>query len=200
MIVGSTQASVNALLLVTAERFIMISQPLKYDIMVTKTTMTVGIAIGWICSVMVTVLPLLGIGSKEPSRECKYDVEDVYTQQYILSLFFVSYFIPVIIMLLMYTRMAIIAHQHRNQINTLRVETTQSTQQTLEGNTVSVTQVTGEEIDQERVGGTNTSTEKNKWRAVKTIAILLGYYIVSWLCFHINILMAGFENTNKSLR
>ena len=42
--------------------------------------------------------------------------------------------------------------------------------------------------------------ERKKWKAAKTIFILLGYYTVSWLLFFISILLAGFDNTHENDR
>ncbi len=188
VLMGTSQASVNALLLITTDRYIMISYAYKYDIIVTKATMITAISIGWISAAMVTIFPLLGIGSTEQNGWCR--MEEVCTNGYMLTLFFVSYLVPLAIMYLLYARVGYIVYKHRKQIQALSIDAEDS-----------VTQINA--INE----GNGMSTSKNarrnerkKWKAAKTIFILLGYYTVSWLLFFINILLAGFNNTDDEMR
>ncbi len=118
ILLGTTQASANALLIITIDRYILIQHSFKYDIIVTKTTMYTSIAIGWIIAGMVVVLPLFGIGSKPQFGICQMDT--VLTGGYLLTLFFTSYFMPVSIMFLLYWRLAWTAYKHRRQIHALK--------------------------------------------------------------------------------
>ena len=111
ILVGTNTASVLALLLITVDRYIIISYSLQYDVIVTHVTMATMIAIGWICAAMVTILPLAGIGAKHSSELCEMDT--VLTHDFMLVLFFVSYLIPVLLMLMLYTKIAFIAKKHR---------------------------------------------------------------------------------------
>ena len=111
ILIGTSAASVLALLLITVDRYIIITYSLQYDVIVTPLTMAIMITTGWICAAMVTILPLAGIGAKHSSEIC--EMQTVLTSEFMLVLFFVSYLIPVLLMLLMYTKIAFIAKKHR---------------------------------------------------------------------------------------
>ncbi len=269
-LLGSSTASVLALLLITVDRYITILHALHYDIIVTPVTMTTCIATGWICAVMVTVLPLTGIGIKQSSQLCQLD--GLLTQSYLLSLLFLTFVIPVIIMLLLYTRLAIIANKHRRQIKSLNVMlgTTKSKNAITESKAITAANLESvpgtregilynrhfspekesnrkeSAIDMELINQIDDETDtkkkqigesicirkssiqyqrqlqnletqtisgriehdtnhtktsehqhliKDQWKAAKTIFIILGYYIFSWVCFYINMLLLASGNT-----
>ena len=51
----------------------------------------------------------------------------IFTKEYIIFLFSIAYAIPLIIMLIMYTKIGIIARKHRREIASLQIPATQPT-------------------------------------------------------------------------
>ena len=58
----------------------------------------------------------------------------------------------------------------------------------ISGETPSCSQTT-ENVDTRTEGTQRVTTTKDQWKAAKTIFIIMGYYVISWLCFFMNMLL-----------
>ncbi len=189
-----TCASVNALLLVTMDRYLIIVYPLKYEGITSNPRREVAVVIGWLVAIISAFLPALNIfGRKRKTEPCQ--LSTVLTKQYIIFMLFVAYLIPLFVMLMLYLRIAFVARKHQLQIQSLQVAISHQPGTTVaphhEGQS-SRREVDNSEIIQQK------ARSKEQWKATRTIFIVLGYFIISWVPFYILMILMSMGG-NKSM-
>ena len=184
LMVFTTSASTNALLIITIDRYLIIVWPLRYFTLTSFPRSELVVAFGWIIALLGASLPVLNIfGRLHLTDICSFG--GIFSPGYIALVFSLTYAIPLIAMLLMYLKIGLIAKKHRRQILSLQVTTTSSIQESNGSTSTNETVQTSFE---------QKTRLKEQWKATKTIFIVLGYFIVSWLPFYFCMMLAPFIN------
>ncbi len=196
-----TFASVNALLLITIDRFLIIVHPLRYQELTATPRGPIAVAAAWVSAATLSLLPALNIFGREtlpPTVDCQ--LFSILTRAYIVFVLFTAYALPLSVMLLLYFKIALVAKKHREQIHALHVSrTTRDTDDTATavapgGATSDPRPVAAEPNSNELIE--SKARSKEQWKATRTIFIVLGYFIVSWLPFYTcMILMSLYGNS-----
>ena len=193
LLLFSTSASVNSLLLVTIDRYLIIVWPLRYEQITSLAKGEFMAAAGWMIAFLFALFPVSNVfGRKQLTDTCS--LGNIFTKEYILFMFSVTYLIPLTIMMILYMTIAMIARKHRKQISSLQVA----------GPMVHVNQEENEEnanrtqnVNRDRATVDSNyliqqkARSKEQWKATKTIFIVLGYFIFSWLPFYICMLLTS---------
>ena len=191
LLLFSTSASVNSLLLVTIDRYLIIVWPLRYEQITSFAKGEFIAAVGWTLAFLFAFFPVSNIfGRKQLTDTCS--LGNIFTKEYILFMFSVTYLIPLTIMMILYMTIAMIARKHRKQISSLQVagpmvnqeENEETTNRTQNVNRSRATVDSNSLIRQK-------ARSKEQWKATKTIFIVLGYFIFSWLPFYICMLLTS---------
>ena len=196
LMVFATGVSANALLFVTTDRYLIIVWPLSYLRITSFPKYEILIALGWILAFLFASLPVLNIfGRLHLTDICSFG--GIFTPGYISFIFSTTYVIPLVVMLLMYVKIATIARKHRKQISSLQVTISSSSQERIAEGVFSVQSESSRRVVSD--GKTlieQKARSKEQWKASKTIFIVLGYFIFSWLPFYSCMLLAPIINTS----
>ncbi|CAF1075321.1 unnamed protein product [Adineta steineri] len=199
-------ASIYGLMFISIERYIGVTRPLRYPIIITHTRTLIAILIAWLISIVVSIAPFLnnfnGVTSKY--QDCSVNEN----KQYVLFSCSFSFYIPLIIILCVYGRIygeAIRQHaflsggEKKVRINetvgqecvTLRIHIPQhlATSTTSLSNTMH-SSTTTLATNTRRLSALITGNASNKLskflrerKAAKTLGIVVGMFILCWLPF-----------------
>lgn len=116
-------ASILNLFIISLDRYFAVTTPLRYQQLVTRSRVAVGLVVIWTVSLMVSFLPIhLGwntngtmVQNTTPNctRECKLEVNSVYG----LVDSLLTFYIPLVIMCITYYRIFKIAREQAKRIN-----------------------------------------------------------------------------------
>ena len=196
LLLFSTSASVNALLLITIDRFSIIVWPLRYKEITSCAKGEITVVAGWMMAFMFAFLPIPNIFGRKHLGNNTCSLGKIFTNQYILLMFSVTYIIPSVIMIILYIKIAMIARKHRQQIWLLHITDVSAN----EDQSTRVAKIDGSEAV--TAGASNyiiqqKARSKEQWKATKTIFIILGYFIFSWLPFYICMLVLSLIQLNE---
>ena len=182
LLLFSTSASVNSLLLVTIDRYLIIVWPLRYEQITSFAKGEFSAAVGWILAFLFAFFPVSNIFGRKPLMDT-CSLGNIFTKEYILFIFCVTYLIPLTIMMMLYMKIAMIARKHKKQISSLQVAGAMAIQE--ENSNRDMTTVDNNSLIQQK------ARSKEQWKATKTISIVLGYFIFSWLPFYTCVLLTS---------
>ena len=188
--VFTTCSSAFALVIISADRYLLICRPLAYATWVQPSRAVPLIALGWIIALAITSIPLM-LPSVEP-RPSVCAIEDSWPYWYVLSVLMVVYLLPLVSISWMYTRIGLVALHHRRAIEALQPQPLadpannqnpseppqEPTQHVQDASSRSEAAVNDEPQGQDG---------KAKWKVTRTVLILTGYYTLSWLPFFANL-------------
>ncbi|XP_071338103.1 adenosine A2a receptor a [Trachinotus anak] len=159
-----TQSSIFSLLAIAIDRYIAIKIPLRYNSLVTGQRARGIIAICWVLSIIIGLTPMMGwhklpesSNSTCPPGLMKCLFEEVVVMEYMVYFnFFACVLIPLLLMLAIYLCIFMAA---RHQLKLIEVKA-----------------VHGEK---------SRSTLQKEVQAAKSLAIIVGLFVVCWLPLHI---------------
>ncbi|CAH1258395.1 D(1) dopamine receptor-like [Branchiostoma lanceolatum] len=158
-------ASILNLCVISVDRFWAISDPFKYEREMTCCRAALMIGLAWCLSAMISLIPI-GLGFHHigetitvTQRQCESNMNEVYA----ITSSFISFYIPVIIMVLAYSKIMQIARRKYEDIVALHRSVSQNTKSVQESRTAL----------------------RRETRIFKTLACILGVFIVCWLPFFI---------------
>ncbi|XP_035494869.1 adenosine A2a receptor a isoform X1 [Scophthalmus maximus] len=159
-----TQSSIFSLLAIAIDRYIAIKIPLRYNGLVTGQRARGIIAICWILSIIIGLTPMMGwhklpvgVNSTCPLGLMKCLFEEVVVMEYMVYFnFFACVLIPLLLMLAIYLRIFMAT---RHQLKLIEVKA-----------------VHGEK---------SRTTLQKEVQAAKSLAIIVGLFVVCWLPLHI---------------
>ncbi|OQV17393.1 Histamine H2 receptor [Hypsibius exemplaris] len=170
-------ASILNLFIVSIDRYYAITRPLLYRTIITKRTATVMLTIVWLMSAVIGFLPIyLGWNTEDGRVQnvdnpliCDFPVENLF---YSFTIGVGTFYIPLLILYLMYTKILTISYGH---VKAIRAQTTLHNQ----------------------FDGEKQNSNKNillQHRATLTLFIIVGAFSICWLpyftCFTISPLTA----------
>ncbi|CAF0968055.1 unnamed protein product [Adineta steineri] len=186
-------ASIYGLMFISIERYIGVTRPLRYPIIVTHRRTMYAILLAWIVAALISLAPFLGWHNKINAMDHSCEVNDDLSYVFFSCSF--SFYIPLIIILCVYGRIYGEANRqyqfltggqkkvHLNQTPgeeavTLRIHLPKHmssngnhTQTSSNGNQITTT------------GSNKISRLRRERKAAKTLGIVVGMFILCWLPF-----------------
>eukprot|EP00111_Clytia_hemisphaerica_P000944 TCONS_00002756-protein len=162
-------ASNTNLLLITADRYLGVTKPIKYRQKMNIKILRVVIAIGWFYSFIISVFPYFIVGGKTDANDsvavCTF--QTVFTPAYILFIEFGTFFVPFFVMVGMYIKII-----HKLVAPTRIGIGSDNT------NRNSVARCTHKEHRRKSVGG-KTMTYRQEKKLAKGVFVILSVYSIS---------------------
>ncbi|XP_038240741.1 alpha-1A adrenergic receptor [Dermochelys coriacea] len=179
-------ASIMSLCIISIDRYIGVSYPLRYPAIVTEKRGLLALLSIWALSLVISIGPLFGW--KEPAPEDDTICQITEEPGYVLFSAFGSFYLPLAIILVMYCRVYVVAKRESKGLTSgLKTEKSHSEEVTLRIHCKNTS-----------VGNRSTSCTKNKThfsvhllkfsrekKAAKTLGIVVGCFILCWLPFFI---------------
>ncbi|KAM8872685.1 alpha-1A adrenergic receptor [Synchiropus picturatus] len=178
-------ASILSLCVISIDRYLAVSYPLRYPAMATGRRGLTAVAALWGLSAAISVGPLFGWREPEPEDEtvCRITEEPGYALFSALG----SFYIPLVIILAMYCRVYHVAKRETKSRNRGSKDDTEGVMLRIHrGNNVSECASDGKKDNQPRRKGLSLlkllkfSREE---KAAKTLGIVVGCFILCWLPF-----------------
>lgn len=175
-------ASIMSLCVISVDRYIGVSYPLRYPTIMTKRRALLAVMLLWLLSTIISIGPLFGWKEPAPEDEsiCKITEEPGYAIFSAVG----SFYLPLAIILVMYCRVYVVAHREsRGRKEGHKTEKSNSERVILRihrGNT------TVSEEDALRIR-THFALRLLKFsrekKAAKTLGIVVGCFVLCWLPF-----------------
>uniref|UniRef100_UPI00358F91B7 beta-2 adrenergic receptor-like n=1 Tax=Myxine glutinosa TaxID=7769 RepID=UPI00358F91B7 len=172
MDISSVTASINSLCLIAIDRYVAVMMPLRYRTLMTSRRAFFLIVIVWVEAISLSFIPLhFGWyrATDQEAQEC-YDNPEccvfIGNVNFVFATAIFPFYIPITAMIFLYARILKEANRQVEKINQTGVSSTRN------------------ENTQERNSGGRTISH-NERRALKTLVVVLGVFIVCWLPFFI---------------
>ncbi|XP_019683961.1 alpha-1A adrenergic receptor isoform X5 [Leopardus geoffroyi] len=191
-------ASIMGLCIISIDRYIGVSYPLRYPTIVTQKRGLMALLCVWALSLVISIGPLFGWRQPAPEDEtiCQITEEPGYVLFSALG----SFYVPLTIILVMYCRVYVVAKRESRGLKSgLKTDKSDSEQVTLRIHRKNAP-----------VGGSGVSSAKNKThfsvrllkfsrekKAAKTLGIVVGCFVLCWLPFFLVMPIGGKERNTK---
>lgn len=175
-------ASIMSLCVISVDRYIGVSYPLRYPTIMTKRRALLAVMLLWVLSIIISIGPLFGW--KEPAPEDESVCKITQVPGYAIFSALGSFYLPLAIILVMYCRVYVVAHREsqglREGHKTEKSDSEQVILRIHRGNTT----VSEDEALRSRTHFAlrllKFSREK---KAAKTLGIVVGCFVLCWLPF-----------------
>nr|XP_033786359.1 D(1B) dopamine receptor [Geotrypetes seraphini] len=171
-------ASILNLCIISVDRYWAISSPFRYERKMTQKVALVMISAAWTLSILISFIPVQLnwhkskdarlVSSNHSTGDCDFSLNRTYA----ISSSLISFYIPVAIMIVTYTRIYQIAQIQIRRISSLEraAEHAQSCR--------------GKRIDCKHHNSLKTSIRKET-KVLKTLSVIMGVFVCCWLPFFI---------------
>ncbi|KAG8141340.1 hypothetical protein E2320_006969 [Naja naja] len=177
-------ASIMSLCVISIDRYIGVSYPLRYPAIVTEKRGLLALLCVWTLSLVISIAPLFGWKQPDPKDEKKCQINT--DPSYVLFSSLGSFYLPLVIILVMYCRVYVVARRESKGLSCgLKTEKSCSEEVTLRIHCKNNT---------EAAGATPTTKQKSNFsvrllkfsrekKAAKSLGIVVGCFILCWLPF-----------------
>ncbi|XP_035519777.1 D(1)-like dopamine receptor [Morone saxatilis] len=187
-------ASILNLCIISVDRYWAIASPFKYERKMTHRVAFVMIGVAWTLSILISFIPVQlnwHQAGEEAEEEVKEEVSNFNTsavakscvanlnKTYAISSSFISFYIPVVIMIATYTRIYRIAQTQIRRITSLERAAEQAQNQ---GHGVNRNQHQQHRPNDE---ASLKSSFKKETKVLKTLSIIMGVFVFCWLPFFV---------------
>ncbi|XP_076130807.1 trace amine-associated receptor 13c-like [Alosa pseudoharengus] len=162
--------SLCSLVLISIDRFIAVSDPLRYSLKVTHNKVVIIVVLSW-CFCLLYILFLLydHLTEMEPHRTCHGECLLTISFSWIVVDVFVSFIVPCSTMIILHMKIFCTAKYHTKVINSV--------------------------TERERAGNKDTiRSKKSSRKAAKTIGVLVTVYLLCYMPYNFSIFAYGTES------
>ncbi|XP_028434832.1 alpha-1A adrenergic receptor [Perca flavescens] len=175
-------ASIMSLCVISVDRYIGVSYPLRYPTIVTKRRALLAVLLLWALSVVISIGPLFGW--KEPAPEddsiCKITEEPGYAIFSAVG----SFYLPLAVILAMYCRVYVVAHRESRDLREgHKTEKSDSEGVTLRMHRGNATASEDESLRSRTHFALRLLKFSREKKAAKTLGIVVGCFVLCWLPF-----------------
>uniref|UniRef100_A0A3P9B321 D(1)-like dopamine receptor n=1 Tax=Maylandia zebra TaxID=106582 RepID=A0A3P9B321_9CICH len=178
-------ASILNLCIISVDRYWAISSPFKYERKMTHRVAFVMIGVAWTLSILISFIPVQLNWHRAGEED--FNSSDVAAQScvanlnktYAISSSFISFYIPVVIMIATYTRIYRIAQTQIRRIMSLERAAEQAQHQ---GHGVNRNQ---QQVQRPGDEASLKSSFKKETKVLKTLSIIMGVFVFCWLPFFV---------------
>uniref|UniRef100_A0A672F583 G-protein coupled receptors family 1 profile domain-containing protein n=1 Tax=Salarias fasciatus TaxID=181472 RepID=A0A672F583_SALFA len=159
-------ASILNLCIISVDRYWAIASPFKYERKMTHRVAFVMIGVAWTLSILISFIPVQMNWHRAGEEDCVANLNRTYA----ISSSFISFYIPVVIMIATYTRIYRIAQTQIRRIMSLEraAEQAQGGGHGRAGDEASL-----------------KSSFKKETKVLKTLSIIMGVFVFCWLPFFV---------------
>ena len=172
-VISPVCASVWFMFWVALDRYLGIRSPLTYQLIMTNPRAAFAIATTWICSFIIGFAPLMGWNLGNEDTRCSFLY--IVPSSYVWFLFFTAFSVPIVINVVIYIKIFLIARKHIKDISIMEIS--------VSANRVSATD-NPESSDEQNITHRNSfvhyTSLPRTLKAVKTLAIVLGCFLLTW--------------------
>lgn len=201
-------ASIETLCVISVDRYIAITRPLRHKVLLSKWRARVIVCLVWVVSTLISFVPIMKGYWHAPDIEAKrcYDNEKccdfVTNTAFAITSSTLSFYIPLLIMIFVYTKVFIIATRQVQLIdkNRMRFQNdclTAQMQVVPHINNILPSSCTGNINNAARTKGSRRRSSRlilvKEHRALKTLGIIMGTFTVCWLPFFVANIINAFN-------
>ncbi|XP_042344870.1 adrenoceptor beta 3a [Plectropomus leopardus] len=208
-------ASIETLCVIAVDRYIAITRPLRYNMLLNKWRARVIVCLVWVVSALISFVPIMKgywRDNDDPAaREC-YETptccDFVTNRAFAIISSIVSFYIPLLIMIFVYAKVFLIATRQVQLIdkNRMRFQNECQTAQLQVGlhiNNILPTSCAGSSSVARRKSAKRRPSRLmlvKEHKAIKTLGIIMGTFTVCWLPFFVANIINAFERDIPSER
>ncbi|OCT99011.1 alpha-1D adrenergic receptor [Xenopus laevis] len=182
-------ASIMSLCVISIDRYVGVKYSLKYPTIMTEKKAVVILILLWLSSMVISIGPLLGWKEPPPPDDSQCSITEEPGYALFSSLF--SFYLPLLVILVMYFRVYIVARRTTKSLEAgVKKERNKSMEVVLRIHCRSVLEESGSSTRNNNKGQTFRSSLSvrllkfsREKKAAKTLAIVVGVFILCWLPF-----------------
>ncbi|XP_062995263.1 alpha-1A adrenergic receptor [Elgaria multicarinata webbii] len=177
-------ASIMSLCVISIDRYIGVSYPLRYPAIVTEKRGLLTLLCVWALSLVISIGPLFGW--KQPAPEDDTICQINTDPGYVLFSAFGSFYLPLIIILVMYCRVYVVARRESKGLSRgLKTEKSHSEEVILRIHRKNTPETTGSTPSTKNKSNFSVRLLKfsREKKAAKSLGIVVGCFILCWLPF-----------------
>ncbi|XP_077455985.1 alpha-1A adrenergic receptor [Stigmatopora argus] len=175
-------ASIMSLCVISVDRYIGVSYPLRYPAIMTKRRALLAVAFLWVLSVVISIGPLFGWKEPAPEDEsvCKITEEPAYAIFSAVG----SFYLPLTVVLVMYCRVYVVARRESRSLREgQKREKSDSEFVTLRIHRGNASVSDDEALRRRTHFALRLLKFSREKKAAKTLGIVVGCFILCWLPF-----------------
>lgn len=211
-------ASIETLCVIAVDRYVAITRPLRYTVLLGKFRARLIVCLVWVVSTLTSFVPIMMTDKwkadpkeNEEAKKCYNDTrccDFVVNAQYAISSSLVSFYIPLVIMIAVYAQVFVIAARQVKLIKKTRPrlqnECLAQIQTSSNSNNIPPPVCLGYNNGARRKSVKRRPSRQmiGELKAIKTLGIIMGTFTICWLPFFVANIIKSFDKTidNKIFR
>ncbi|KAM5194263.1 alpha-1D adrenergic receptor [Mantella aurantiaca] len=188
-------ASILSLCIISIDRYVGVKHSLKYPTIMTEKKAVVIIIVLWVSSMVISIGPLLGWKEPPPADDSQCSITEEPGYALFSSLF--SFYLPLLVILIMYFKVYIVARRTTKSLEAgVKKERNKSMEVVLRIHCRSLGDPNANSRNKGHTFRSSLSVRLIKFsrekKAAKTLAIVVGVFILCWLPFFIVLPLGSF--------